>query len=349
MKSYAGILCCAVFLFVSGCQTLPNATRLSLSPVAPAENEHIIRDQLIILVDATGSVSTNRLFAYEKTLVQAFTDAMPEGNYDAGMTSFAGVSESRWLKLPLTYYDRNAMNEAADRLETLGLSTPLAEALYSLKPELEGKMGRGAILLFSDGEVLNPEEVLYACQELKIVHRTQLCIFTVHVGHSKRGQQLLQNMAKVNGCGKFYDGAEMNSPEAIEGLVRDIFFGPRQLAAAGLEPAAWTLKIVNFDNDSAVVAAIYDAQLDEAAAILKSNPGMRLLLEGHTDSNASAAYNQKLSERRVEAVKAALVNRGIEPTRFEGAAFGKTRPAVPNNTPENRHKNRRVEISVIGQ
>ena len=344
-----GLLSFITFLLMAGCQTLPDISGLSAPPVIPGEDEEIIRDQLIILVDATGSVGTNHVFAYEKALVQAFTGAMPEGDYNAGITSFSGVSESNWLKLPLAAYDRDAMNFAAARLEPLGLSTPLSCALLSLRPELEGKMGRGAILLFSDGEVKDPEAVLHACQELKMAHRTQLCIFTVHVGHGNRGKQLLENMAKVNGCGKYYEGASLDSAAAIQGLVRDIFLAPEKVPVPAPQPAAWTLKIINFDNDSAVVAAQYEVQLDDAAAILAAQPGIRLLLEGHTDSNAPAAYNQTLSEARVEAVKSALVKRGVDASRLETGAYGKTRPAVPNDSPENRHKNRRVELSVITQ
>jgi outer membrane protein OmpA-like peptidoglycan-associated protein len=344
-----GFFCFIAFLLMAGCQTLPDISGWSVPPVVPGEDELIIRDQLIILVDATGSIGSNRVFTYEKALVQAFTGAMPEGDYKAGITSFSGVSETNWLKLPLAVYDRDAMNFAAAKLEPLGLSTPLSDALLSLKPELEGQMGRGAILVFSDGEVTDPEAVLHACQDLKMAHRTQLCIFTVHVGHGNRGKPLLENMAKVNGCGKYYDGASLNSAAAIQALVRDIFLAPKEFPVPAPQPAAWTLKIINFDNDSAVVAAQYDVPLDEAAAILKANPDIGLRLEGHTDSNASAVYNQTLSERRVEAVKSALVKRGVDASRLETGAYGKTRPAVPNDSPENRHKNRRVELSVITQ
>ncbi len=91
----------------------------------------------------------------------------------------------------------------------------------------------------------------------------------------------------------------------------------------------------------------YDAELDEAAAILKNTPCMRIRLEGHTDSNASTQYNQKLSERRVEAVKAAFVKRGTDASRFDAGAFSENKPAAPNDTKANRQLNRRVELIVI--
>lgn len=349
MRTAIGVLCCLVLVFLTGCQTLPAVQKLSVGPVVPKENEQIVRDQLIILVDATGSVSSNRVFENEKALAEAFTDAMPDGTYLSGITSFAGVPQCKWLKVPLATFNRGAMVNGAADLKRLGSLTPLARAIRSLKPELTGKGGRGALLIFSDGRPSGcPKDVLAACQELKAAHGDgKLCIFTVWMGTCEKGKKLMQEMATVNGCGEFYDGASLNSAAAIEGLVRRIFFGPKEVAKPAPKPAPWTLKIINFDNDSSVVAASYDAQLDEAAAIMKANPNIRVLLQGHTDSNASNKYNQGLAERRVEAVKAAFVKRGIDANRFEGKAYGEEKPAVPNDTKEHRHANRRVELSVL--
>ena len=92
---------------------------------------------------------------------------------------------------------------------------------------------------------------------------------------------------------------------------------------------------------------MYHAQLDEIAAIMKRNPAMRIRLDGHTDHNATNAYNQKLSERRVNAVKAALVDRGADAARLLTNAFGEEKPTVPNDSPEHLHQNRRVELTVV--
>ncbi len=335
--------CCAAVLASAMCSAAVAA------PVVPLANEEIIRDQLIIIVDETGSIGSSKTYQYEKQLVQDFTEAMPDGTYTSGIDSFAGVSSKLWLRQPLAPFNRADMMRGADLLEPLGSLTPLARAIRSQAAEMEGIGGRGALLIFSDGKVRIPDDVLQACRDLKALHGGELCIFTVQVGNSERGRVLLQEMAEVNGCGRYYDGETLNT----EVLVRDIFFGPRAVVAPEPQPQPiaktvdWTINNIEFDNDSSVIASSYDTLLNEAVTILKENPTVQIRLEGHTDHNASNAYNQKLSERRVNAVKSALVTRNADPNRLPTGAFGEVKPTVPNDSPEHLHRNRRVELTVI--
>ena len=69
---------------------------------------------------------------------------------------------------------------------------------------------------------------------------------------------------------------------------------------------------------------------------------------GHTDSVGSAAYNQKLSLKRAEAVKAYIISKGIEPNRVYTEGKGEKQPIADNKTKAGRSKNRRVEIEVVG-
>ncbi len=337
-------------VLVAGCQSAQNGNVLSMNPVVPEANEQIVRDQLIVIVDATGSIGAARMFENQKSTVVAFADGMPDGTYESGMDSFAGVSMNEWLDNSLAPYRREVMVTGASDLEPLGSLTPLSRAIRNQTWELAGKGGRGALLIFSDGEVRNPEEVLQACKDIQAAHGGEVCIYTVQVGSSDRGRELLQAMAEVNGCGQYYDGASLESAASMQAMERDIFFGERVTpihAAVPVQPVTLTLNNVHFENDSSVIAAMYDAQLDEVAAFLYNNPAIRIRLAGHTDWNASNPYNQSLSERRVNAVKGALVSRGVEASRLDTSAYGETQPAVPNTSPANLHSNRRVELSVI--
>jgi outer membrane protein OmpA-like peptidoglycan-associated protein len=70
------------------------------------------------------------------------------------------------------------------------------------------------------------------------------------------------------------------------------------------------------------------------------------LIEGHTDSVGTDAYNQDLSERRAMAVKTALIRANVDPARINTYGYGETRPIAGNNTDAGRLKNRRVEIVI---
>jgi len=87
--------------------------------------------------------------------------------------------------------------------------------------------------------------------------------------------------------------------------------------------------------------------VEKLAAVLKDNPAQSVLIEGYTDSKGSAAHNQKLSERRADAVRSALVKLGVSADRIKTQGYGEENPVASNNTPENRQMNRRVEV-VLG-
>ena len=71
-------------------------------------------------------------------------------------------------------------------------------------------------------------------------------------------------------------------------------------------------------------------------------------VEGHTDRIGTQEYNQKLSERRADAVKAYLVSKGVEKNRVYTEGKGEKQPVADNKTKEGKAKNRRVEIEVVG-
>jgi outer membrane protein OmpA-like peptidoglycan-associated protein len=87
--------------------------------------------------------------------------------------------------------------------------------------------------------------------------------------------------------------------------------------------------------------------LDEAIRILREENTVVVIAEGHTDATGSAAYNQKLSERRADAVRRYLVNGGIGAERIQTEGFGESRPVASNETADGRAQNRRVELRIL--
>ena len=103
-----------------------------------------------------------------------------------------------------------------------------------------------------------------------------------------------------------------------------------------------------FDFDKSVLKPEAKAKLDDLVGKLRPINLEVIIAVGHTDGIGSDAYNNKLSVRRAEAVKAYLVSKGIEPNRVYTEGKGKKQPVADNKTAEGRAKNRRVEIEVVG-
>jgi outer membrane protein OmpA-like peptidoglycan-associated protein len=99
-----------------------------------------------------------------------------------------------------------------------------------------------------------------------------------------------------------------------------------------------------FDSESATIKPESYAALDRAVDLLKSVPSMRGVIEGHTDSTGSAAYNQALSERRAAAVSDYLVKHGIDAARVPSKGLGESHAIADNKTAEGRAQNRRVVL-----
>jgi OOP family OmpA-OmpF porin len=103
-----------------------------------------------------------------------------------------------------------------------------------------------------------------------------------------------------------------------------------------------------FDFDKAVLKPEGRAKLDDLVGKIQGINLEVIIAVGHTDSVGTDAYNQRLSVRRAEAVKAYLVSRGIERNRVYTEGKGEKQPVADNRTSEGRAKNRRVEIEVVG-
>ena len=102
---------------------------------------------------------------------------------------------------------------------------------------------------------------------------------------------------------------------------------------------------VSFDVNSATVKPSFRPSLAKVAEVLKGYD-TRMTVVGHTDSTGSESYNQQLSERRAEAVRAELIRNGVPAERLAAVGRGESEPRADNSTETGRAENRRVEILV---
>ncbi|MEM7017105.1 MAG: OmpA family protein [Pseudomonadota bacterium] len=144
--------------------------------------------------------------------------------------------------------------------------------------------------------------------------------------------------------------AEQKAKEAEEALARAREL-EQQLAELQAKQTdrgmVLTLGDVLFETGKANLVEGAARNLDKLVEFLKENEDRQLLIEGHTDNVGGAEYNMRLSERRADAVKSALVGTGVGDTRISTKGYGETLPVASNDSESGRQQNRRVEIVIL--
>lgn len=104
---------------------------------------------------------------------------------------------------------------------------------------------------------------------------------------------------------------------------------------------------LEFENDKAIILKKSFGDLEALTNMMLIREDLKISLEGHTDSNGTEAYNMKLSESRVKAVKKFLVANGVDASRISTNYFGESKPIADNRTEEGRARNRRVNMKIV--
>ncbi|MFI5187448.1 MAG: OmpA family protein, partial [Chitinophagales bacterium] len=107
------------------------------------------------------------------------------------------------------------------------------------------------------------------------------------------------------------------------------------------------LNNVFFDFDKWNLRSESFVELDRVVQLLKDNPAIEIEMSAHTDSYGSDDYNFKLSDNRARSCMEYIISKGIDPGRITSHGYGETMPVAPNDTPENRQLNRRVEFKIL--
>ena len=143
---------------------------------------------------------------------------------------------------------------------------------------------------------------------------------------------------------KLPNGASVNLPaNTLNYAVQ------RYLASDEPAPRSFTFDKLNFDPASAAIRPEDAANVDALARILQAYPKARVRIVGYTDAKGTAPANDRLGERRAQAVVAALAAKGVDRTRLEAASGGEANPADTNATAQGRFDNRRSELVVTAK
>ena len=314
---------------------------------APAANMIPKVASFDFLVDQSGSMMmTNNAASTEKNTTskmgiakQALTrvnEKIPQLNYAGSLHTFASVGEV----LPLAPYNKGAMDKAIKSLKSdqdiYGRMTPMGDGINRLAPAYNQMARKTAVIIVTDGESnvgsdpVNEVSAIYAVNP-------DICIHFISVADSPEGKKTIESAAALRKCSVVAEAATLNKNDAaVDKFVKDVFYD-----TAG--PSAIVLRSVQFALNSAAIDAPSAAILDEVAGILKKNPGS-IQIDGHTCSLGSAEYNMQLSQKRADAVKAYLVNKGVPASSLSSKGYGLAQPKFDNSKDEGRRLNRRAEL-----
>lgn len=341
----------------------------------------IIYDTTLSMNDAyKGGTKLNN----ERALFNLFNDTIPDVKMTATARAFGqftlfGDSTSKTLFGPEAYA-KSALSKALAPFKTGVGFSPLNAALDGAASDLRSQSDRLAIIIFSDGEDMEPFNPVAVAQKIKSEYGDRVCIYTVHIGDSAAGRKMLQQIADTSRCGSMVTGESITSPDAMGDFVEKVFLeakkpepvkvvvppppvveqevakvkeaAPVVIPAPVAKPVPVFEKVtiainVQFDTNKAVIKKKYYNEVKKVADFMNQYPSTLAVIEGHTDNVGKEAANIDLSRRRAESVKAYLVkNFGIESYRLSAFGYGPKKPVADNKTVKGRQMNRRVEAQL---
>lgn len=325
-------------------------------------------DTALFILDASSTMDENYLenqkFSIAQNLLQRTNAAITGLKLNTGLAVFGPNRGGNKLVYGMQAHD-SAKFAAAVKAGVADGLTPLALPLTDSIETLKNSKGRIAVIVLSDGINTEKANPVQAAEELKKAYGDRICIYTVLIGNDPEGKTVMQGIAKASGCGFATTADDLASGSALAGFLEKVFLEkapapappvvvapkPAPAPAPEVKPVVVIERVVlrgiNFDFDKAVVKPEFAPVLDVAAGILKEQSNLKVVVEGHTCSMGSEAYNQKLSDRRAKAVKEYLVKKGVKADNLSTAGHGELQPMANNKTKSGREMNRRVEFKIM--
>ncbi|MEF9926522.1 MAG: OmpA family protein [Massilia sp.] len=254
-----------------------------------------------------------------------------------GETKFRGVNLDLIGHLPLTerlsalariggQYGRSTATFSGNRLNAVTAPNPEKEEKF------QAKVGLGLQYQINDAWAVRGEVERYRLRD--------------PLGN--RGEMDLASISLIRAFGRpaartIPAPAPVAAPQEVQPVAPVVEAAPQPVS----EKVSFAAEAL-FDFDRALVKPEGKAALDDLMRKLQGMDTEVMIAVGHTDSVGSDAYNQKLSLRRADAVKAYLVSKGLDQARLYTEGKGETQPIADNATAEGRARNRRVVIEVVG-
>jgi len=262
-------------------------------------------------------------------------------------------------------YSQDGLKKSLCKIDVATGNSPMVKALNEAAWDLKAVQGqKTALIIISDGKPTDGDAVA-AAENMKKAMGDNLCIYTIQIGDDFDGGQLLKKIVKAGGCGLATSAAKLADCAAMTDFVERVFFTkcvndadkdgvcdesdacPNTPIGAKVDDhGCWTM--VLFDYNQSAIKKSAQKDLDEVARVLSSvdNTDAKIVIKGYADSTGSARYNEALSNKRAQAVREYLMNRGIKSNRLATKALGSSNPLADNTTAGGRAQNRRVEFAA---
>ena len=349
----------AITLMMSGCAQLNKAItdaknyidhakeyinkELTYKANPKAQGVNSDKDILLILLDGSGSM--NERDRSKKVKIEAARETLKDilnkvdtSKVNVALMVFKSGCKSTKLVVPPTN-DIDRIIYEAYRLRPFG-STPLAYSIRKIGDFIRQYNRPVKVILITDGiETCGGDPALEA-RRLKQMYGVDVELYVIGYGVDEKARRQLMRIASAAN-GEYVDAKN------AEALNRSITTISQKLDIVSENWKGDTFKFnINFDTDSYTIKPQYMDQVRSLATYLKKT-GYGAEIQGHTDSVGDAKYNQKLSEKRAQAVAKALVDLGVDPQKIYAVGYGEYAPVASNDTPKGRFLNRRVEAHII--
>lgn len=342
-----------VGLAFTGCLTPgPAPEAVNVAPLQLTDQEEQVIDRVIIITDASSSVYAEG-FSYAKLITQSVISGLPEdsGPLEVGAIAFGGSQRDI---VAVGDLDRSRLESYAQNLQPLGGVpgyggiTPTHRVLDEVSAQLDGKSGRTAVILISDGLPSSPERTLAAAKGLVANYNGPLCLHTIQTSMSSKGDAFSRELSEVTNCGSMQTTDQLRTAYDVTSYERSVFAAQMAALPAVAAPppceSRMELEGVAFAFDSAELTTVGQDALSTVAFQLGECTDVKIRIGGHTDGFGGADYNQSLSERRANAVRNELIKEGVSEDRLDAMGYGDTEPVASNESADGRAQNRRVEF-----